>query len=179
VQIIAGTHKGRIIDVPKYSVRPTMDRVRESLFAIIRDEIEGADVLDLFAGSGSLGLEALSEGATWCDFVEKSFKVGKVLQKNIQSLGFDDVTCIHLSSAMSYLKNCKKVYDLIFFDPPYKQEVAEKVIEAIYINRILNDDGLIIAETRKREDITRFSEYIVKEKIYGETKITILRKGAA
>lgn len=179
MHIIAGTHKGRTIEVPKHAVRPTMDRVRESLFAIIRNEVEEAEVLDLFAGSGSLGLEALSEGALHCDFVEKSFKVGRILQKNIQSLGLNDVAHVHLNPALNYIHNCMKMYDLIFFDPPYKKEVAEKIVKAIFRSDILNDDGLIIAETEKKENISSFSENIIKEKIYGDTKITILRKGAA
>ncbi len=177
MHIISGTHKGRKLEIPKSAVRPTMDKVREAIFAIIRSEVMNAKVLDLFAGSGSLGLEALSEGAERCDFVESSYKVVKTLQKNISNLDFDKYSNIHNCSAFSYLNNCTKTYDIIFFDPPYKREFAEKVIKAIYMNDVLSEDGLIIAETGKSEDISKFENFIIKEKIYGDTKVTILKKG--
>ena len=179
MHIISGTHKGRKLDVPKSAVRPTMDKVREAIFSIIRSEVSNAKVLDLFAGSGSLGLEALSEGAKRCDFVENSYKVIKILQKNISKLTFDELSQIHNCSAFSYLKNCTKIYDIIFFDPPYKREVASKIIESIFINNVLSDDGIIVAETRKSEDISKFDKFIIKEKIYGDTKVAILKKGTA
>jgi len=154
-----------------------MDKVREAVFAMIRSDVLNAEVLDLFAGSGSLGLEAISEGAKRCDFVESSYKVVKTLQKNISDLGFDKYSDIHNCSAFGYLKNCTKTYDIIFFDPPYKREFAYKIIEAIYVNNVLSYEGIIIAETGKSEDISKFDNFIIKEKIYGDTKITILKKG--
>jgi len=177
VHIISGTHKGRKLEIPKSAVRPTMDKVREAIFAMIRSEVLNAKILDLFAGSGSLGLEALSEGAESCDFVESSYKVVKILQKNISKLIFSEFAHIHNCSVFSYLKNCTKTYDIIFFDPPYKREFAGKIIKAIYMNNILSDDGIIIAETGKGEDISKFENLIIKEKIYGDTKVTILKKG--
>ncbi len=156
-----------------------MDKVREAVFAMIRSEVMNAKVLDLFAGSGSLGLEALSEGAERCDFVENSYKVVKILQKNISKLTFNEFAHIHNCSAFSYLKNCTKTYDIIFFDPPYKREFAEKVIKAIYMNDVLSNEGIIVAETGKGEDISKFENFIIKEKIYGDTKVTILKKGTA
>ena len=178
MHITSGTHKGHKIAVPKGAVRPTMDKVREAIFAIIRSEVTHARVLDLFAGSGSLGLEALSEGAERCDFVESSHKVIKILQKNITDLTFEKLVHIHNCSVFSFLNNCTAIYDLIFFDPPYKREFASKIIKAIFMNNILSDDGIIVAETGKREDIAEFEKFIIKEKIYGDTKVTILKKGA-
>ena len=154
-----------------------MDKVREAIFAIIRSEVAHANVLDLFAGSGSLGLEALSEGAERCDFVENSYKVIKILQKNINNLTFEKYAHIHNCSVFSFLNNCATVYDLIFFDPPYKGEFACRIIKAIYMNNILCDEGIIVAETGKSEDLSEFENFIIKEKIYGETKVTILKKG--
>ncbi|MDP8226031.1 16S rRNA (guanine(966)-N(2))-methyltransferase RsmD [bacterium] len=177
MHIISGTHKRRKLEIPKSAVRPTMDKVREAIFAMIRSEVSNAKVLDLFAGSGSLGLEALSEGAESCDFVESSYTVVKILQKNISNLAFDKYAHIHNCSAFSYLKNCIKTYDIIFFDPPYKREFAGKIIEAIYVNNVLSDDGIVVAETGKSEDISIFENFIIKEKIYGDTKVTILMKG--
>jgi len=177
VHIISGTHKGHKIAVPKGAVRPTMDKVREAIFAIIRSEVTHARVLDLFAGSGSLGLEALSEGAERCDFVESSHKVIKILQKNITDLTFEKSVHIHNCSVFSFLNNCTAIYDLIFFDPPYKREFASKIIKAIYMNNILSDDGIIVAETGKNEVVAEFEKFIIKEKIYGDTKVTILKKG--
>jgi len=177
VHIITGTHKGNKICVPKGDVRPTMDKVREAIFAIIRSEVAHANVLDLFAGSGSLGLEALSEGAERCDFVENSYKVIKILQKNINNFTFEKYAHIHNCSVFSFLNNCATVYDLIFFDPPYKGEFACRIIKAIYMNNILCDEGIIVAETGKSEDLSEFENFIIKEKIYGETKVTILKKG--
>ena len=177
MHIISGTHKGHKLEIPKSAVRPTMDKVREAIFAMIRSDVLNAEVLDLFAGSGSLGLEAISEGAERCDFVESSYKVVKTLQKNISKLTFNEFAHIHNCSAFSYLKNCTKTYDIIFFDPPYKREFASKIIKAIYMNDVLSNDGIIIAETGKSEDISIFENFIIKEKIYGNTKVTILKKG--
>ncbi len=154
-----------------------MDKVREAIFAIIRSEVAYARVLDLFAGSGSLGLEALSEGAERCDFVENSYQVIKILQKNITALTLEKVSQIHNCSVFSYLNHCTKIYDLILFDPPYKREFACQIIKAIYENNILSDEGIIVAETGKSEDILEFEKFIIKEKIYGDTKVTILKKG--
>ncbi len=154
-----------------------MDKVREAIFAIIRSEVADAQVLDLFAGSGSLGLEALSEGAERCDFVENSYKVIKILQKNIIALTLEKASQIHNCSVFSYLNNCNAIYDLIFFDPPYKKEFACKIIKAIYMKNILSDEGIIVAETGRSEDISGFENFIIKEKIYGDTKVTILKKG--
>ena len=177
MHIISGTHKGHKISVPKSAVRPTMDKVREAIFAIIRSEVAHAQVLDLFAGSGSLGLEALSEGAEHCDFVENSYQVIKVLKKNIIALTLEKTAQIHNCSVFSYLNNCAAIYDLIFFDPPYKKEFACKIIKAIYMKNILSDEGIIVAETGRSEDISGFENFIIKEKIYGDTKVTILKKG--
>ena len=177
MHIITGTHKGNKICVPKGDVRPTMDKVREAIFAIIRSEVAHANVLDLFAGSGSLGLEALSEGAERCDFVENSYKVIKILQKNINNLTFEKYAHIHNCSVFSFLNNCATVYDLIFFDPPYEREFACKIIKAIYMNNILSNEGIIVAETEKSEDLSEFENFIIKEKIYGDTKVTIIKKG--
>jgi len=154
-----------------------MDKVREAIFAIIRSDVAHAQVLDLFAGSGSLGLEALSEGSERCDFVENSYQVIKILKKNITALTLEKAAQIHNCSVFSYLNNCTKIYDLIFFDPPYKREFACKTIKAIYMKNILSDEGIIVAETGKGEDISEFENFIIKEKIYGDTKVTILTKG--
>ena len=134
-------------------------------------------MLDLFAGSGSLGLEALSEGAERCDFVEKSYKVYKILEKNISNLGFEALAHVHICSAISYLNNCNQTFDLIFLDPPYARQLAIKIIDSIYQNDLLNTDGLIIAETGKEEDVSKFNDMIIREKMYGDTKVVILKKG--
>jgi 16S rRNA (guanine966-N2)-methyltransferase len=128
LRIVAGQWRGRRFKVPVDGVRPTADKVREAWMSIIQQKIPDARVLDLCAGSGALGLEALSRGAMHCDFVEKDPKVVRTLQDNIALLGGTDRATVHKSDAVRFVEELTgemPAFDLAFADPPYRQGIAE------------------------------------------------------
>jgi 16S rRNA (guanine966-N2)-methyltransferase len=153
-----------------------MDRVKESIFSIIRDRVSEAVVLDLFAGSGSLGLEALSEGARECHLVDNSFQAVRCIKENLNRLHITENVKVINCPSMSYIKRCEQNYDIIFIDPPYKKKLITKVVETIFSKGILKSDGIIVAECGIDEDLSELNNKILKTKIYGDTKIAILGK---
>ena len=163
MRIISGELKGRLINVPKSDlIRPTTDRVRETLFNLLNNIINfaGIKVLDIYAGSGSLGLECLSRGASQVDFVENNFVIQKNLQENINSLKVEDRCTIYKMEAVrfSYLPK-KKEYDLILADPPFFKDDVYAVVKNILSNGFLSGEGLMIIERSKQtkeKDILNF-----------------------
>lgn len=180
MKVISGTLKGRIID--GYNIdgtRPTMDRVKESLFATIQNDIKDSIALDLFAGSGQLGIEAISNGAKKCYFIDNNKEVIKVLNKNIANLNIKEKSNITLSDWKKALNNFamqKMKFDLIFVDPPYDYNVYEKILEKVISLNLLNEDGLIILEhanLKLKENYEHLTLY--KEKSYGSKSINIYK----
>jgi len=150
MRIISGKLKGRIFKVPKSKlVRPTTDKTRESLFAYLENHIdfESLIVADLYAGSGSLGLEAISRGADRVDFVENNYSISKTLAQNIKSLNVEDQCDVFKLSAsrFSNLSEHKK-YDIIFADPPFYKYDIYNVIQNLLDNKFLSRDGSIVVE---------------------------------
>lgn len=150
MRIIAGKFKGRVIKFPNSKlVRPTTDKVKESLFNYLVHSIDfdGIKVCDLYAGSGSLGLEALSRGASQVYFVEKDFHVSQMLQENIDSLNARDECKIYKMEAVRFSKmSSHGKYDLILADPPFFKFDVHKVVLNILRNRFLSDDGILLVE---------------------------------
>lgn len=146
MRVITGSAKGiRLKTLDGMDVRPTTDRVKEGMFSAIQFEIPGARVLDLFAGSGQLGIEALSRGAKQAVFVDQSAKSLSVVKENLKLTGFTDRVEIYHQSAEQYLRNCPEhAFDLIFLDAPYRMQILEKILPDT--ERILKSDGKIIAE---------------------------------
>lgn len=163
MRIISGEFKGRKINVPDSKlIRPTTDRVRETLFNLLNNKInfENRKVLDIYAGSGSIGLECLSRGASEVHFVENNFHIYKNLQENIDSLGASDSCKIFKIEAMKFSQLLKdQDYDLILADPPFFKDDVYKVVENLIINKYFADDGFIIIERSiqtKWKDIENF-----------------------
>lgn len=131
MRIIAGEWKGRrILAPPGREVRPTSDRAREAWMSIVHPRLPGARVVDLFAGTGALGLEALSRGAAHCDFVEHSARVAKVLRDNIATLGAGERATVHVMDSLSFVARCTDgAFDIGFADPPWRKGYAERVAE--------------------------------------------------
>ena len=131
MRIVAGRWRGRRINAPKgLEVRPTLDRVREAWMSILQLDIPTARVLDLYAGSGALGLEALSRGAVSADFVEKDPKSLRALEENIEALGAGDLAKIHRKSALAFADSLENLaYDVAFADPPYSTGDAKRLAE--------------------------------------------------
>lgn len=174
MRIISGEFKGRLINVPKSDlIRPTTDRVRETLFNLLNNIIDFTDikVLDVYAGSGSLGLECISRGAALVDFVEKNFVIQKNLQENINSLNVEDRCTIYKMEAVRFSSlPKKKEYDLILADPPFFKDDVYTVVKNLLANNYLTKDGFIIIERSKqtrKKDIENFN--IEPFKIIGDT----------
>ena len=178
MRIISGKYKGKILS--GYDIdgtRPTMDRVKESLIASIQLKLPNAVILDLFTGSGSVGLEMISNGAKSAYLVDKNPLVIKVLRKNLEILKADEpIELINRSyeDALKLFKERNIKFDIIFLDPPYKMNLTDNSIKLIQENDLLNKDGLIICE-KEFEEFDTYNYEIYKEKKYGSKKIIILR----
>ena len=150
MRIISGTLKGRIIKFPKSKlVRPTTDRVKESIFNYLANiiDFEGISACDLYAGSGSLGLEAISRGAASSHFVEKNYKVATVLRENIESLAAKPYARVFQKSCIRFTSQpCEEPYNLILADPPFFKNDIYQVITNIRDNKFLSEGGIILIE---------------------------------
>jgi 16S rRNA (guanine966-N2)-methyltransferase len=177
MRITSGYLKGRQFKVPKTGVRPTTERTREAIFSSLASRLEGARVLDLFAGAGSLGLEAWSRGASSVTSVEKVSKHWKILQENFQSLDGDDVGTWETIRAdvYAYLKRAFGSYDLIFADPPYDEADLERLLSLL--GAVLAPEGLLVFEMGKRDSAEVSNDWkILKQKKYGSTQVLFLQK---
>ena len=173
MRVISGTARGRKLkDLAGVDIRPTSGMVKESVFNIIQFDIEGRRVLDLFAGTGQLGIEALSRGARSVVFVDSSPEAVKLIKENVKLCGFSDSATTIRRDATQYLENCE-AFDLVFIDPPYDTALMDKVLEKIIRFDKLNTNGIIISETRadKMTPIVSPPYFMQKEYIYGSVKI--------
>lgn len=168
MRIITGAYKGRNLAlVPGRGTRPTTSFNREMLFSVHQD-FQNKRVLDLFAGTGSFGLEALSRGAVWVDFVEFAPPAIGTLLHNIHLLGVGDCCHIWRKRVEAYLKTCTDTYDIIFMDPPYNKNLVNPSLRLIYDRELLNDDGLIVIEHSPKETLD--DEFSQKRQSYKSSK---------
>ncbi len=184
MRIVAGQKKGRKLKSPKgRDVRPTLDRVREALFSSLGGHVKGARVLDLFAGTGALGLEALSRGAMEAVFIDKSREVRRVLKENISDLGFEAESSVIGGDGIVALKEfgeSGRSFDLVFMDPPYASRLLEKALSLFGEGELLAPDGVIVAEHAKGAefDLPK-SLHLERTRSYGGIALaTIVRRGA-
>lgn len=177
MRVIAGSARGRLLSAPEgLATRPTSDKVRGAVFNIIAPYVENARVLDLFAGSGAMGIEALSRGAKGAHFVDKSGSALKIVRQNLQALSFESGSTLHKSDYKEFLRGCKERFDIIFIDPPYMSDYYEAVLDEICINGIKEREGIIIVERNLQVPLPQIRGLeAVKEKKYGSTLITILK----
>ena len=172
MRIISGKYKGKKIDgFDIEGTRPTMDRVKESLFGIIQNNLKDSICLDLFAGSGSLGIEALSNGASICYFVDKNKQILNILKNNLKGIENSILIEKDYLMALEELKN--KKFDVIFLDPPYKDNLITPSIKKIIELNMLNKDGIIVCEY-ENEDI-KCDLKLIKDKKYGSKKVKIYK----
>jgi len=178
LRIIAGTKRGlKLTEFEGEGIRPTADRVKESMFNLISEYIYGAEVLDLFAGSGALSLEALSRGANNAVLIDKSGKSVKVIKENIAKAGFGNMTDVKNIDAAEYILSCKKQFDIIFLDPPYNKGFIPMVINTVIENDCLSEKGIIVTETDFSEEKYDFESIeCIKRRKYGRTFITVYIK---
>lgn len=176
IRIIGGINRSRLLDTPKGNLtKPTMDKVRGAVFSALGESTKNASVLDLFAGSGSYGFEALSRGAKKATFIDKSFDAIDVIKVNAKKLGHSN-SDIYLKDSLLFLKETTSKFDIVFVDPPYKLEVYETVVKTLTERNLLSDNGIIVLESEKELDIDKTLFKDVRFYKYGLAKIYILRK---
>jgi len=173
MRVISGTARGRKLKTPAgHSIRPTGDRVKESIFNIIHFDIEGRRVLDLFAGTGQIGIEALSRGARSAAFVDSASDSIKLIKENLKTCGFSEISTIHSRDAVRFLEGEDK-YDLIFIDPPYDTQLLKKAIDKIVEFDKLNINGIMMCESKTDMPTPEITApySLQKEYKYGSVKI--------
>ena len=176
MRIISGKYKGRKIKIPlDADIRPVMDRVKEWVFSVLGDHVVDAEVCDLFAGSGSFGIEALSRYAKGVVFVDNSPKSCKLIKHTIDQIHLTEPHFITRQNATRYLKQAPTSFDIIFCDPPYDYEKLDELVMLISKQSCLNENGLLIIEhhvtTALPEKIDTFT--LIREKKFGKTLISI------
>ena len=179
MRVITGSARGRLLKTPEnYDLRPTTDNVKESVFNILQFDIEGRRVLDLFAGTGQLGIEALSRGAASAVFVDRDRAAVQIVRDNLKTCGLKGtVLC---EDALSYLKNEGR-FDLIFVDPPYDSGLYGEVLQTINSVDKLSEGGVIVVEARRETPLPDMAAPYrrIKEYRYGKVKIcTYTREGS-
>ena len=176
IRITGGEDRSRLLETPNTTLtKPTMDRVREGVFSALGDDVRGAKVLDLFAGSGSYGFEALSRGAESATFVDSSYDAIKVLRRNAEVLKRSNIS-IKISDVLSFLSGNPGNFDIVFADPPYKLEVYEDVVKLLIERNILSENGIIVLESERDLNIDEALFKKVKKYKYGLAKIYIIKK---
>lgn len=182
MRIISGTMRGtKLFTLEGDNTRPTLDRVKEALFSKINFEIQDATILDLFAGSGALGLEAISRGAKKSFLCDNSRDAIKIINQNIEKTKTKDKICLlnmDYKKALVELKELKTKFDIVFLDPPYKTDFAEDAAKTIIEYELLNDNGFIILETDDKEKVLKNIDtniFDIKEiKKYGRVYLLFL-----
>ena len=179
MKVISGIYKGRnILGFDIDGTRPTMDRVKESLFAMIQNYIDDSIVLDLFSGSGNLAIESLSEGANIAYAVDNNKKAISTIDKNIQTIGIKNLESINMDykKALNYFNDNNIKFDIIFLDPPYKTNYIEESIKLITKYDLLSEDGIIVAESSSIDKIVYPDNLkVIKNKKYGDKWVVILK----
>lgn len=176
MRVITGLYKGRILKtVDDLSVRPATDRVKQTIFDMLtnRIELEGATVLDLFAGSGGLGIEALSRGAKHVTFVETNTEAADFIEKNVEMLGCVSATEILSIDAMQFLRRSQDRYDLVFADPPYEYDETATIPLVVFQDKILKKHGYLLIEHASKLKFSSTSLYRAgPSKKFGRTVVT-------
>ena len=176
MRVISGTVRGKRLKEPSnYEIRPTTDKVKESIFNIIQFDIEGRNVLDLFAGTGQLGIECLSRGAQTVTFVDKSKEAISIVKQNLKACGLEGK--VVQDDSIAYLSRGNK-FDIIILDPPYATNLLEKALEIINSVDILTEGGIIMCESAREKAMPEMHEpyYRKKEYNYGKVKLTTYAK---
>jgi 16S rRNA (guanine966-N2)-methyltransferase len=176
MRVITGTARGQKLAAPQgMQTRPTSDMTKEAMFSIVQFEVEGAEVLDLFAGSGQLGIEALSRGARRAVFVDSSREAQEIVTQNLQKTHLSDRARVVQGEAESFLASTRDTFDMAFLDPPYQKGILERVLPSVAAH--MRAGGIIICETERGETLpeTAGSFVRVKEYFYGKAKVTTYR----
>lgn len=179
-RVIGGFHKGRPLKTPKgLDTRPTTDRLKESLFGMIQFDLPNARFLDLFAGSGQIGIEALSRGASYCAFVEKGAEAAGCIAQNLQALGLSKSSRLlktEVRDALRRLSRENERFDLIFMDPPYEKGLEEEIGLLIASLGLLAEEGVLIIESSSRTSVELAGMQRIREKTYKTTRFSFFQE---
>lgn len=178
MRVITGTARGRKLKEPDGNkIRPTTDKVKESIFNIVQFDIEGRKVLDLFAGTGQLGIEALSRGAASVSFVDESREAVKLVWENLKSTGTEKNASVFQGDSIAFLKKDEQ-YDVVFMDPPYDTDLLDKALQNTFAFDILKENGIIVCESKMEKQMPDLPLPYkkLKEYKYGKIKITLYTK---
>lgn len=181
MRVITGRAKGIRLKTPEgLKTRPTADRVKEAVFSAIQFEVEGSRFLDLFAGTGQMGIEALSRGAASAVFVDQWKDACRLVSDNLRLTHLAEQARVVQSDYLSYLRNCRETFDIIFLDPPYAEIFLENALNKISEIDILSDRGIIICERPAEKQLALEIPGLTrcKDHRYGKTWITVFRKAA-
>lgn len=179
MRVITGIARGRRLkELPGLETRPTTDRVKEGIFSSIQFEIEGRRVLDLFGGTGQLGIEALSRGAAHCTFVDLRKEAVSLIRENLKLTGLDGQATVVQGDALAYLTRSREIFDLIFLDPPYASDLLKKVMEAIPTIDNVSENGIIVCENGSTADWPEVQPpyRLQKEYRYGKIRTALYRR---
>ena len=179
MRVITGTARGRKLkELQGMETRPTTDKVKESLFNIIQFDIEGRRVLDLFGGTGQLGIECLSRGAASCTFVDVRKEAAALIRDNVALCGFTDRARVVQGDYLAFLTGCREKFDLILLDPPYNSEMLEKALEMIAKIDIVTEHGIIVCESAAEAALPELAPPYQKGRDYryGKIKITLYHR---
>lgn len=182
MRIISGKARGtKLYTLDGLNTRPTLDRIKESLFSMIQNELIDATVLDLFSGSGALGLESLSRGAKKAILCDNKYEAINIIKKNIEKCHFEASAKVIPKDFKKCLSQLEEKVDIIFIDPPYSKDIAVEAVKIILDNNVLNKDGIIIIETddeeREKKQLENIKEVNIKSvKKYGRVKLIFLNQ---
>lgn len=178
MRVSSGVAKGKNLKVPKVSgMQPSQEIVRGAIFAILFDKIKGALCLDLYAGSGSIGIEALSRGAQWCDFVDINRESTNTIEENLKATKLEGYAQVFTQDSLKYIGNCTKKYDIVFLDPYYDDIAYKHIFKTLPL--VLKDESVVIylhgknIETEHQLEGSEFK--VVDERKYGATVVSLLK----
>lgn len=177
MRVISGSARGlKLLSLEGNDTRPTLDRVKEALFSILTPYIYSAKVLDLFAGSGALGIEALSRGAECAVFVDSLPQAMDIVRENVSRAKFEDRSSFKLMNSLTYLKNSDTVFDIVFIDPPYKGNLYEACLTALCENKLLSEESVVVIEWDSELGSPEIPPCynVVKERKYGRVMLSVL-----
>lgn len=177
MRVITGSARGRVLEtLPGEDVRPTTDRVKEAMFSIVQFELEGRRILDLFAGSGQLGIEALSRGAEYATFVDSSRDSIACVKSNLLKTGLKTNSSVVQSDSLTFIRTSRETFDIAFLDPPYGKGILQTALPLVA--KRMSDGGVIICEHPKGEEMPDKAEdfEIFRVYKYGKTELTVYRK---
>lgn len=177
MRVTTGLARGRNLEAPKgLDTRPSSDMTKQAVFNIIQNYVESASFLDLFAGSGQMGIEALSRGAKNAVFVDSDSRAIEAIRKNLKHCNLSDYAKVSQMDASAFLQSCAQKFDIVFMDPPYQQDMLTKLLPLIA--QQMKEGGIIVCETERNEALPEDagSYAVSKTYLYGKAKITVYRE---